>query len=982
MLRRFGIVFLGLMGLVGFSSVAFAADDSDEATKPTVADIERYLNPDKEIYTSDVEGALQRARAKLDDGKPFEAEAILRELVKHDIDRDDELRAYKLMLLVQEAKQEVGEEAETILQRIKLQEERDRLRAAQLAEEAHIYLLDKNDAKRARELAEEALLLDPKNEKADRIRLSAGLALKDPALQFEDQARRLSKRPAYRRTMAIMSLVQHQAEARDLFARGELDRSLAEWRRALSYVELLASYMNVDAERAEIQRNIAHVQEAIDARDRQADEAMKIASEELYRARIAAMEKEENKQRAKLIDSAFDLIEEGEFAAARRVLDNLEMEEPLDPLVQEMSEALAAKRFRHGLTRINRYRQEGDWEGTLRAAEREVVPPSLFEYPDKKFWVEVVEQRAPTGYPSELLKREASPADRAIYEQMDNEYEYTFDDLPLSSVVDYLQQVTGINFVYNRQDMVEDPRLTLNVKTTLEVGLDQITDMTGTVWKVQNGLIHIGLASVIDEYELRLYSVRDLLISYADTGGRSGGDDDDDDDDDSSYRGDDDDDDDDDDTGAGSVRDRAYELIMLLQQACGAGTWRSIVALGFTGDDDDDDFFGGGGGFGGGFEGGGFEGGGFEGGFGPAGGGLAGAEGGQGTAIVRRSDPGQLVIVQTEEVHKCIEDLLRMLRAELMILVQVDLRFISVSTDFLREIGFTWRSFTPDRNMYTTAPDGTVRLKGKVGVASPTFGGFLPFLNAPLDEFYLGSSAAAGQAPLLSPFLGTGARAGTKGMNLDVGLQMGDMLLSGFFRLAIDRNKARTVSSPQITCVNGQEAFIDISTDFTYVSSYEVQDDILIPITATVSESIGMDVRPVVSADRKYVYMELDPNVSTVDVSESVTFSTFVGVAGGGDGGSGAGAVVENFITLPKQTTWELESTVGVPDRGTVIVGGLSKNTRAHDEGGLPIVSKLPLLRRIFGFESESLSEDSLFVVARPQIIILPEAAERRGIEG
>jgi type II secretory pathway component GspD/PulD (secretin) len=94
-----------------------------------------------------------------------------------------------------------------------------------------------------------------------------------------------------------------------------------------------------------------------------------------------------------------------------------------------------------------------------------------------------------------------------------------------------------------------------------------------------------------------------------------------------------------------------------------------------------------------------------------------------------------------------------------------------------------------------------------------------------------------------------------------------------------------------------------------------------------------------------------------------------VGVAGGTTG-SAAGNTVTNFITLPTVATEQLSTTVGVPDRGVVIVGGLTSGSREQHEAGVPILSKIPILKRLFSAEGQSTERSTLFVMAKPQIVM------------
>ena len=170
--------------------------------------------------------------------------------------------------------------------------------------------------------------------------------------------------------------------------------------------------------------------------------------------------------------------------------------------------------------------------------------------------------------------------------------------------------------------------------------------------------------------------------------------------------------------------------------------------------------------------------------------------------------------------------------------------------------------------------------------------------------------------------------------------------------------------------------YIIQSTQYDYVSTYEVNESILVPTTDTVANSVSLFVRPLASYDRRYVFLELLPTVMTSDISNTVPFETFVGVPGGTTGGA-AGEVVTNFITLPQITTNSLATTVGVPDRGIVIVGGMSNSTREQVDEGVPILSKIPLIKRLLSAEGSQVSRTILFILARPQIIILNEEEAR-----
>jgi len=375
----------------------------------------------------------------------------------------------------------------------------------------------------------------------------------------------------------------------------------------------------------------------------------------------------------------------------------------------------------------------------------------------------------------------------------------------------------------------------------------------------------------------------------------------------------------------------------------------------------------------------------------------------RGRAVVMAHDPQSIMVHQTPEVHECIETLLKELRAAMKVQIKVDVRFLSVGNDFLREVGFNWSHFSLDPDGY----DASGNIDG-FNMASPSYGGFVPWVqpggvlgfdvegevigiidslpfgfghpfgdaDAEFDEDTMSFSFT--KAPLTgTSFIQTGIPffgAQTGGLALDFGYS-GAVDIGGTFRLGHKRDQVKMLSAPTITLANGQRGFISVSTDYSYIATYSVDGNILIPEIEEVGDTVELRVRPIASADLKYVFMELEPVITVTDLTRTAPFTTIVGVPGGE--GGGAGAAVQNFMTLPTVNEQTLETTVGVPDRGVLIVGGLTAGERTRHEGGVPILDKIPVVKRLFSAEGRRVSRDQLFVMACPEIIELGEQEQR-----
>ena len=155
-----------------------------------------------------------------------------------------------------------------------------------------------------------------------------------------------------------------------------------------------------------------------------------------------------------------------------------------------------------------------------------------------------------------------------------------------------------------------------------------------------------------------------------------------------------------------------------------------------------------------------------------------------------------------------------------------------------------------------------------------------------------------------------------------------------------------------------------------YIKDYDVeiaQNSVAAdPEIGTVQDGLVLDVRPTVSHDRKYVTLELRPTISTVTQLRGVAINL---------GGTSTLPVV---IQLPQITLQSAETTVRVPDRGAVVIGGL-KNIRIQDQRSeIPVLAKLPVLGFFFSKKGKAEELRNLIIIAQATIIDLREEEEKQ----
>ncbi|MEL7088827.1 MAG: hypothetical protein AAGL98_10380, partial [Planctomycetota bacterium] len=211
---------------------------------------------------------------------------------------------------------------------------------------------------------------------------------------------------------------------------------------------------------------------------------------------------------------------------------------------------------------------------------------------------------------------------------------------------------------------------------------------------------------------------------------------------------------------------------------------------------------------------------------------------------------------------------------------------------------------------------------------------------------------------------------------LSLGLSFIDDLSVNFLVEATLANRnSVSLTAPRVTFFNGQRAYVTVATQTAFISDLEpIPDAIGFAITLDVVQSgVVLDVQGTVSADRRYVTLTLRPSLA--DLVE--LFS--IPVTGSGAVGDDDGFVSGDFdlvIQLPVIDITEVRATVSVPDRGTLLVGGQRLVGETEIEAGVPVLSKIPLLNRLFTSKSKIEDERTLLILIKPTIIIQNEREE------
>ncbi|MCS7032547.1 MAG: hypothetical protein NZ561_00975, partial [Phycisphaerae bacterium] len=338
---------------------------------------------------------------------------------------------------------------------------------------------------------------------------------------------------------------------------------------------------------------------------------------------------------------------------------------------------------------------------------------------------------------------------------------------------------------------------------------------------------------------------------------------------------------------------------------------------------------------------------------------------------------GQLIVSQTPENQRELVRLLEQLRETRAIQVTIETRFLRVQRNFLEDIGldvdfaFTNlgdRFFDPlsrtDQN-----PTGT---QGVMQVLQSSF-------NFTGQAGGLDTNIAGNLAQQVLGTTGIGSALSTGITFLD------DFQVTALIRATQAGQSVSNVTAPRVTLFNGQRAYVLVSTQRAYVSDLQ-------PIVGTgavgfdpeisiVDSGAILDVQATVSSDRKYVTLTLRPQLARIIGFRDfqVAQATAGGVGGGGGTGGGApGGVATGFIQQPEIQITEVRTTVSVPDGGTLLLGGQTIGGEIEREAGVPVLSKIPFLKRLFTNRSMVKDDEVLLILVKPTIIIQREQEQRQ----
>jgi len=718
----------------------------------------------------------------------------------------------------------------------------------------------------------------------------------------------LRNRIAAERDRTLVERELEQASAH--MQQGSYGRAIESYQRALATLRLSPHFQPNDPLLLRTQNEYEAANQRKLEADKQTLASMAAASKEEL-DRIAKEQQESKEDRvARLLEDANKQFLSGQYDGSVERIDQALMIDPTNQAAIDLREI--ADRARHNSAmEMHRERWRQEWNATILENQQSNVAQTQTVVFDPIRWAEVSQrQQASFTAATEL----DSPENRAIAKKLDEQVlEHNFPSATVQDWAAYYGNLTGVTFVVGPDVAGMDATATTLTdfrlsRRSVADALKVIQAQTGVAYRVRNGLVQLVTPeNAIGNLYYDRYNVSDLVTGFRSKPGA-----------DLKLKAPDDDSplfpEVDEDPAPAVVDDSRLQDI--LKEAVAAGRW-------------------------------------------------------DGSPFTMNFQAGMLLVRADKETHEGVLKLLRDLRRNVGIQVDVESRFLKVEDNFLEDVGVDLRGlgnqasqgvagrglenrtnagfddFGPSQQQNPATP-GLVGTGTEPGI----------FFDDGNDGDYMGRAEH-----LFDRTLGGSSMNNAGGMSLQYAF-LDDVEVEAVLRAVSKQERSEQIEAPRLLIYNNTRASMHVLNEISYIKDFEVEiaqaAGVANPVIGTVYDGVSLDVRPVVDSDLKFITMELRPTV--MSLSRPIpNFTTTLGV----------GQPIS--IQLPEVALQRVRTTVTLPDGATMMLGGMRLVERQNLVSGVPVLKDLPGLSFLFSRKGTSLQNRKILILIKANIVIMEE---------
>ncbi len=336
--------------------------------------------------------------------------------------------------------------------------------------------------------------------------------------------------------------------------------------------------------------------------------------------------------------------------------------------------------------------------------------------------------------------------------------------------------------------------------------------------------------------------------------------------------------------------------------------------------------------------------------------------GGDGVEITPE-DSGILVVKASPDMQRRIERVLDDMRRFASPVVTIDSKFLTVSRNFLQEVGVDFRGLGGSGNKGTAATldDVTNGLQNNASRGLDNGGTGDPAANPLAGMFFNDGGDGDARGRTENYFNSSLGRNLTTNGGLTASWTLIDDTQFNMVLQAIEKQEdAEVVNSQILSVLDRERGHVAVIDQQAYVRDVDVEvaqaSFIADPKIDVIQDGIVLDVRPVIEQNRKYIILNLNPTVAEL-TRPIPTFTTSL-----------AGSTLPVTLQLPRLDVTSFATTARVPDGGTVLLGGLRQILSKERRAEVPVLANLPLVSFFFKQEGQVDENRNLMVMVRAWI--------------
>lgn len=171
--------------------------------------------------------------------------------------------------------------------------------------------------------------------------------------------------------------------------------------------------------------------------------------------------------------------------------------------------------------------------------------------------------------------------------------------------------------------------------------------------------------------------------------------------------------------------------------------------------------------------------------------------------------------------------------------------------------------------------------------------------------------------------------------------------VQALLRAVQEDTKSEILSKPRVITVTGKTSSIHVGDEIPYTSGQSVSDGGTTTSSVAFKEvGIKLDVTPTVNMKDQTIQLNVIPEVS-----------------------QWVKDVVMGVNTVPQVSTRRTESTVKINNGDTMVIGGLIENERKEETYGVPLLSKIPVIGKVFQNKTKTNKKTNLIILLTAHIV-------------